>query len=361
MIINIIPGDYIINAPMQFDPWTVQSDFVCKAIQIKNDSELLLTMKGINFQLYAEGRKVKEINYEGDALENLIQHFPDKIKFHNEWDTKVMVGREKFWDIEKLSEGINLQPNQEIGILNEYFIVIYPKPIDQVILSVEHWKGSELLTEQRTIPVIAYQTKNAYTFPVKGVWQVNGNYDCYGAHRTQYSMEFAFDLGKVDTDTVYEKDEDYIWFGKEILAIGDGEVVECFNDATLRVNFPHDAEQDPKVLEERKQFVKQHGRTPLQCGNYVVIRQDNGEYSFYGHLIYQSVTVKQGDMVKQGQVIGRIGNTGKSACPHLHFQLMNGQDYSTSRGLPCHFTNITDAQRRRLHLVNEEYTIVIAI
>lgn len=99
---------------------------------------------------------------------------------------------------------------------------------------------------------------------------------------------------------------------------------------------------------------------PLQCGNYAIIEHDNGEYSLYGHMIYHSLTVKIDDYVKQGEVIGRIGNTGKSGCPHLHFQLMNGPDYSTARGLPCHFINITDARHHNLGLICEEYTIVIA-
>lgn len=96
------------------------------------------------------------------------------------------------------------------------------------------------------------------------------------------------------------------------------------------------------------------------CGNYVVLRHDNEEYSLYGHLQYHSLTVKKGETVKQGQPIGRLGNTGKSGCPHLHFQLMNGPDYSTARGLPCHFTNIVDAMKNPLSLIREEYTIVVA-
>lgn len=360
MLIKMIPDDYIINATNQFNMWWLQSDFVSKAVYIKNDTSKPITINKIAFELNADRRKVKEVCYDGDALELIINDFPNKIKWCSDWDSKVMIGKERFWNIENLSTGSTLQPNKETGILNEFFIVVYNKPIDEVVLAISYFQDEELIIERKSIPVIQYKTKNNYTFPVKGVWQVNGNYDCLGAHRTQYSMEFAFDLGKIDTDTMYEKDEDYSWFGKDILAIADGEVVECFNDTKLRVNFPNDTENDPKVLEERKYLIDNFGYLPFQCGNHVVLKHANGEYSLYGHMIYHSLTVKKGDIVKQGQPIGRIGNTGKSACPHLHFQLMNGPDYSTARGLPCHFTNIMDAQRNQLGLINEEYTVVVA-
>ena len=360
MQIKTIPGDYIINAPMRFNPWMMQSDFVLKAVCIKNDTYETIRINKIAFGLNVNGKRVKEVCYSDEALEQLINEVPNKMKYTSDWDWKVMIGKEKFWNIENLSGGVILKPNQEIGSLNEFFIVVNQIPIDEVTISVFYEKNEEIMTKKYSIPVMEYETKNRYTFPVKGVWQINGNYDCIGAHRTQYSMEFAFDLGKIDVDSTYEHDEDYCWFGEDILAIADGEIVSCFNEATLRINFPEDSETDERVLKEREEIVKQFGHMPLQCGNYVIIKHDNEEYSLYGHMIYHSLTVKKGDFVKQGQIIGKIGNTGRSACPHLHFQLMNGPDYSTARGLPCHFTNITDAQHHKLGLICEEYTIVIA-
>jgi murein DD-endopeptidase MepM/ murein hydrolase activator NlpD len=113
-----------------------------------------------------------------------------------------------------------------------------------------------------------------------------------------------------------------------------------------------------QVWEERKALIAEYGVLPQQCGNHVVIRHDGGEHSFYGHMMYQSLTVTEGSHVKQGQVIGKIGNTGLSGCPHLHFQLMNGPDFLTSRGLPCHFTNIRNLDGSKLAFIQEEYTIV---
>ncbi len=54
-------------------------------------------------------------------------------------------------------------------------------------------------------------------------------------------------------------------------------------------------------------------------GNYVMIDHGNGYKTRYAHMLYNSPTVNVGDIVYQGQFIGRIGNTGTSTNTHLHF------------------------------------------
>ncbi len=54
-------------------------------------------------------------------------------------------------------------------------------------------------------------------------------------------------------------------------------------------------------------------------GNYVEIDHGNGYITAYAHM--QSYLVKKGDHVKQGQVIGQVGSTGRSTGPHLHYEI----------------------------------------
>lgn len=54
-------------------------------------------------------------------------------------------------------------------------------------------------------------------------------------------------------------------------------------------------------------------------GNYVIINHKNGYTTYYGRL--QSFTVKKGDLVKRFDVIGYVGNTGRSTAPHLHYEV----------------------------------------
>ena len=57
-------------------------------------------------------------------------------------------------------------------------------------------------------------------------------------------------------------------------------------------------------------------------GNYVVIKHNNGTQTLYGHLTSSAVEV--GETVDQGEVIGAMGNTGKSTGTHLHFEVRGG-------------------------------------
>jgi murein DD-endopeptidase MepM/ murein hydrolase activator NlpD len=52
-------------------------------------------------------------------------------------------------------------------------------------------------------------------------------------------------------------------------------------------------------------------------GNHIVIAHHSGYRTMYAHL--SAVNVKQGARVSTGQTIGRVGNTGASTGPHLHF------------------------------------------
>lgn len=58
-------------------------------------------------------------------------------------------------------------------------------------------------------------------------------------------------------------------------------------------------------------------------GNYVIVKHGGGVYSLYGHLA-KGVYVVKGQVVKQGQVLGYMGNTGYSMGQHLHFEYRAG-------------------------------------
>ncbi len=54
-------------------------------------------------------------------------------------------------------------------------------------------------------------------------------------------------------------------------------------------------------------------------GNCVIIDHGNGFETYYGHL--SKITVKKGQKVTAGQIIGKIGSTGRSTGPHLHYEI----------------------------------------
>lgn len=59
-------------------------------------------------------------------------------------------------------------------------------------------------------------------------------------------------------------------------------------------------------------------------GNMVVISHDGGVQTVYAHL--REVNVSQGEVVTQGQIIGGVGNTGRSTGPHLHFEVRGAKN-----------------------------------
>lgn len=60
-------------------------------------------------------------------------------------------------------------------------------------------------------------------------------------------------------------------------------------------------------------------------GNYVMIEHSDGTVTLYAHMYENSITVRAGDTVKQGQVIGLMGSSGQSEGTHLHFEVrLNG-------------------------------------
>ncbi|MDR1506500.1 MAG: M23 family metallopeptidase [Treponema sp.] len=63
---------------------------------------------------------------------------------------------------------------------------------------------------------------------------------------------------------------------------------------------------------------------PNGFGNYIIIRHQHGFYTRYAHM--SMFRAEAGQQVKQGDVIGYIGNTGRSTGPHLHYEVHIGSD-----------------------------------
>jgi murein DD-endopeptidase MepM/ murein hydrolase activator NlpD len=69
-------------------------------------------------------------------------------------------------------------------------------------------------------------------------------------------------------------------------------------------------------------------------GNHVILDLGDGTYAVYAHVQRGSLQVRAGDTVRAGQPIARVGNSGNTTEPHLHFHLMDGPDPDDARGIP---------------------------
>ncbi|HHG74867.1 MAG TPA: M23 family metallopeptidase [Persephonella sp.] len=84
---------------------------------------------------------------------------------------------------------------------------------------------------------------------------------------------------------------------------------------------------DFKAPEGTEVYASLSGRVVLArelfyTGKTVVIDHGLGLHTLYAHL--SSIAVKEGQMIKGGQIIGKVGSTGRSTGPHLHFGIYLG-------------------------------------
>lgn len=134
------------------------------------------------------------------------------------------------------------------------------------------------------------QTKNKYDYPIDLNKVTTIFYKRSPAHQDTYK------------NGMYKHAVDFICpIGTPIKAAADGVVVD--------VKFDSDKGGKDESFDE--------------LTNYIEIKHENGEYSWYEHLKKDGVLVKVGERVKRGQLIGYSGMTGwvASLQAHLHFHI----------------------------------------
>ena len=134
---------------------------------------------------------------------------------------------------------------------------------------------------------------------------------------------FAIDFVQLDRNgRLFEGPIDSLsswsYFGARIHAAAAGKVVD------VQDGMP---EQTPGAL-PAGETVRTAG------GNHIVVRIGKARWAFYAHMQPGSMRVRRGDRVRQGQVLGLLGNTGNTDGPHLHFHIMDGPSPLQSNGLP---------------------------
>ena len=199
-----------------------------------------------------------------------------------------------------------------------------PKPATPVLLSYT----VAPLEISRKLPAIGAPLSGKHWVAVNG---------CCGAdsiHRSSslsvnggiyFAQRFAIDWMRLDEAGRFVHGDpadvhNYDSYGADVLAVADGTVVETLNDLD---------DQKAGTLPDPKTITLQN-----VDGNHIVMNLGDGVFAFYAHLQKNSVRVSPGERVKRGQILGKLGNTGNTSAPHLHFHLMEGTSVLGSNGIP---------------------------
>ncbi|GGZ24786.1 M23 family metallopeptidase [Streptomyces poonensis] len=186
--------------------------------------------------------------------------------------------------------------------------------------------------------------------PVTGRWSaLNSPADRAPSHGTHaYGQTFAIDLVAEPEPgarpsfrwlwPIVRRNRDFPAFGAPLLAVADATVVRATD--TRRDHLSRTSLPAVLYLMLVEGAVREMGGVGNILGNHVVLDLGNGVYAAYAHVRRGSLIVREGDRLRAGQVLARCGNSGNSSEPHLHFQLMDGPDPDTARGIPFRWHGI---------------------
>ncbi|MGH7934822.1 MAG: M23 family metallopeptidase [Candidatus Binataceae bacterium] len=234
-----------------------------------------------------------------------------------------------------------LQPSEE-GVIFVFldFDSMKDAPA-HLVNSVTIERGDERDTIQRTqIAAMSVNRDGAavVSAPIAGDdWSAANGPSNASAHRRallaldgvpEIGQRFAIDWVKLGADgNTYQgdprKNSSYYAWNVPIMAAADGRVIVVKDGVPENTPDPADPAKRAVVLDLAN-----------LGGNHVVEDIGGGHYALYAHLRPGSITVKPGETVHRGQVIARLGNSGNSTEPHLHFQLCDAASFVISSGVP---------------------------
>jgi len=205
----------------------------------------------------------------------------------------------------------------------------------------------------RSNEMIAAREPIIVEFPLRGEWlSPNTPGTKIPSHGTdQLGTRYAYDFIQVDWERkgwpAYRVSllqyllfgvplSEYYSWGQEVYAPCDGIVVQAEDgyEERERTNLLSDLSS---AYKNAHYFDPSRDDVRSVAGNYIIMECGDNVYAALVHLQTGSIQVTVGQSVKKGEAIARVGNSGNSLAPHLHFQLMDSSDIATANGLPCAF------------------------
>lgn len=173
--------------------------------------------------------------------------------------------------------------------------------------------------------------------PVRGTdWIADNGLSITAHHRkglvvagglAQISRRYAIDWKRSRDGAFFAGDaravRSYHAYGADVVAVADAAVV------LAKDGFPDNIPRTAAGFETAVPMTME-----TVAGNAVVLDLGDGQFAYYAHLKPGSLRVRTGDRVRRGQPLAKVGNSGDSRWPHLHFQVTNGPGILASEGIP---------------------------
>jgi len=209
------------------------------------------------------------------------------------------------------------------GVFSVYGLPFYSLPFNLVVLMfiysfrfrIKVGKLNEVVYQHGTPERNLYSfTSHTNRFPREGLisihlpfygeWAVSQGHNGSYTHKDEWAHAWDFIVTNNENEQFSgggETANDYYCYNKNVIAPADGHIVNLVDgiddnpigDANLLNNW----------------------------GNTVVIKHSEYLYTKLSHLKKNSFVVKNGEFIKRGQLIARVGSSGRSPYPHLHFQI----------------------------------------
>ncbi|MFH8293398.1 M23 family metallopeptidase [Streptomyces sp. NPDC018059] len=205
--------------------------------------------------------------------------------------------------------------------------------------------------------------------PVAGRWSaLNSPADKVPSHGTHgLGQTYAIDIVAVPEEGPARPAFAWLWplarrnrafpaFGAPLLAVGDATVVHA--EDGQRDHLSRNSLAALLYFFVIEGIGRTLGGARRIVGNHVILDLGEGTYAMYAHVQRGSLAVRAGDKVVAGQPLARCGNSGNSTEPHLHFQLMDGPDLDTARGVPFSWRGVGVPRNRETFTAREEATQV---
>ena len=207
------------------------------------------------------------------------------------------------------------------------------------------------MTSSREEAVGGPATAVVVEFPLRGEWvAVRTPAHKVPSHGTElFGQRYAFDFvrpdgrkglhlqpaGTVRSFLLGGRTRDYYGWGQPVHAAFDGRVVAAVDGVAERARVQVVREVALALRTTVGFDPARSGFEPV-AGNHVIV-QGAEACAVFAHLAPGTVSVATGQEARVGELIGRVGHTGNSTAPHLHFQLMDASDPLRAKGVPCAF------------------------